>query len=210
MKPTNLTMTSHTSKHQNIDSCKSPLLTLYTTFKNVNHKNMSSINVVKNWSQLHPCVRTVLFIQNDTDPYIISLAREYNWTIDHVPKQSSPGVPVFKDMYFRAKELTNSLFHGFCNGDILFDQNFIFTLKTVSRSILSGHPNSSYLVVGRRKNYKYNNQPLYNLDEVEKVGSSLPFFRIDAEDYFLISGDSFPWHKIPDVVIGRPGEYSNV
>ena len=199
-------MTSHKNKRRNIDLCDSPLLTLYTTFKNVPHKNVSNENVVKNWVQLMPCVRPLLYIQNDTDPYIISLARQYNWIIDNVPKQSSEGVPVFKDMYYRARELVNSPLHGFCNGDILFDQNFIFTLKAVSRSILFGHPDSSFLVVGRRKNYNYHNQPLYNLSEIAKVSSSLPLFRNDAEDYFLISGDTFPWHKIPDIVIGRPGE----
>jgi hypothetical protein len=33
-------------------------------------------------------------------------------------------------------------------------------------------------------------------------------FSPNAEDYFFIAGNRFPWHQVPDVVVGRPA-YDN-
>ena len=72
--------------------------------------------------------------------------------------------------------------------------------------MLTGHPDRSYMVVGQRKNFLIGNQTLYNMDEVQEVIGPLPFYETYAMDYFLISGETFPWHKVPQIVIGRPGE----
>ena len=199
-------MTENTlsAKLANTESCEQPLLTLYTTLKTDPHKNIASTNVILNWAELLPCVQPLLFIQDNTDPSIIRLAQEHSWLIEPVPNVSPIGVPIFKDMYYKARELVNSQFHGYSNGDILYNTNFLTTLKTVAKIQLNGNIDRSYMIVGRRKNYDVSDI-LYKLEDVAAVSSPLSFFKSYAVDYFLISGDSFPWHKIPDIVVGRPG-----
>ena len=52
-------------------------------------------------------------------------------------------------------------------------------------------------------------RPLYKLADIEAKVSreSGSLFIPDAEDYFFFGGE-YPWHKIPEVVMGRPG-YDN-
>ena len=50
---------------------------------------------------------------------------------------------------------------------------------------------------------------LYQPEHVTKVAKKYGrLFRTDAEDYFLVAFNDFPWNRVPDIVIGRPG-YDN-
>ena len=66
------------------------------------------------------------------------------------------------------------------------------------------------LVVGRRTNVLLGNDSLLYLPEnVTQVARQRgQLFRQDAEDYFFIAFNDFPWHLIADIVIGRPA-YDN-
>jgi hypothetical protein len=47
------------------------------------------------------------------------------------------------------------------------------------------------------------------LDDVQRQARTKGrLFISNAQDYFLIAGNRFPWHRIPDIVIGRPA-YDN-
>ena len=187
------------------EPCETPLLTLYTTFKNEPHKKMSSINVIRNWGLFYPCVQPLLFVQNSTDNYLIKLALEHSWIIKSVPKVNHNNVPVFKHMYFKARQLMNSTFHGYSNGDILYDELLLSTLRVVKKLIDQENSSSSYLITGQRRNYNIRQQSLYRSREVKQLARHLSLHGAGAQDYFIIAGDAFPWRKIPDVVIGRDG-----
>jgi len=66
------------------------------------------------------------------------------------------------------------------------------------------------MVIGRRTNVLLGNDSLLYLPEnVTKTARQRgQLFTTDAEDYFFIAFNNFPWHLIRDVVIGRPG-YDN-
>ena len=62
------------------------------------------------------------------------------------------------------------------------------------------------MVVGRRTNVLLDNNThlLYQPEHVTKVARQRgKLFQISAEDYFFIAFNDFPWHRVPDVVIGR-------
>jgi len=63
------------------------------------------------------------------------------------------------------------------------------------------------LVVGRRTNVLLGNDSLLYLPEnVTQAATQL--FIVNAEDYFFIAYNDFPWHLVADVVVGRPA-YDN-
>jgi len=66
------------------------------------------------------------------------------------------------------------------------------------------------LVIGRRTNVLLSNDSLLYLPEnVAKVARQRgKLFLTCAEDYFFIAFNDFPWHRVKDVVIGRPA-YDN-
>ena len=191
-----------------MDICDDPLLTLYTTFRSEPQPNISNTNVILNWAELLPCVQPLLFIQDNTDPSIIRLAQEHSWLIEPVPNVSPIGVPIFKDMYYKARELVNSQFHGYSNGDILYSSNLVATLQAAANTQAS-ELNVSCMIIGRRKNANITDI-LYQTDDVAAISAPLDFFSTNAVDYFLISLRSFPWQNIPDLVVGRPGKYHTI
>ena len=68
----------------------------------------------------------------------------------------------------------------------------------------------STLVIGRRTNVLLGNDSLLYLPEnVTKLAKRRgQLFQTNAEDYFLIAFNNFPWHRIRDVIVGRPA-YGN-
>ena len=65
------------------------------------------------------------------------------------------------------------------------------------------------MVIGRRHDVPVTNETLYLPGDVENAASSKgtlhPPYGID---YFAVAGNHYPWHHVPDLVIGRPG-YDN-
>jgi len=67
------------------------------------------------------------------------------------------------------------------------------------------------MIVGRRTNVLRSNDslPLYLPDDVTTAARQRgKLFQTNAEDYFLIAFNDFPWHLVVDVVVGRPA-YDN-
>jgi len=66
------------------------------------------------------------------------------------------------------------------------------------------------LVVGRRTNVLLGNDSLLYLPEIvtQTARQRGKLFIQDAEDYFFIAFNNFPWHLVADVVVGRPA-YDN-
>jgi len=66
------------------------------------------------------------------------------------------------------------------------------------------------LVIGRRTNVLLSNDSLLYLPEsvTEMARQRGQLFIDNAEDYFFIAVNDFPWHRVKDVVIGRPA-YDN-
>jgi hypothetical protein len=66
------------------------------------------------------------------------------------------------------------------------------------------------LVIGRRTNLPVSDKSaIHRPADVERMARTRGrLFISNAQDYFLIAGNRFPWHRIPDVVVGRPA-YDN-
>ena len=66
------------------------------------------------------------------------------------------------------------------------------------------------LVVGRRTNVLLGNDSLLYLPEnvTQAARQRGQLFDVNAEDYFFIAYNDFPWHLVADVVVGRPA-YDN-
>jgi hypothetical protein len=180
-----------------------PILTLSTTFRPDRYKHRVYFNVIRNWAQLIPYVIPVLYTVN-TDPEIIKLASELGWDVREAPRVNKQKVPHLRGMLQDAITNYKSHFHGYCNGDILFTSDIYHTLTAIKNKRFG-----STLVVGQRSNFHLFDRAVYSLAKVKDIYDyEAQLFRIDAEDYFIVSGDPAPWDSLQDVIIGRPG-YDN-
>jgi len=60
------------------------------------------------------------------------------------------------------------------------------------------------LVIGRRTDVPIRNRTLYKATDVPEVAKlEGKLYRADGMDYFAIAGNRFPWHLVPNLVIGR-------
>jgi len=65
------------------------------------------------------------------------------------------------------------------------------------------------MVIGRRSDVSINNRTIYLPEDVKKVAKADGKLHSSyGIDYFAIAGNNYPWHKVPDLVIGRPA-YDN-
>ena len=69
---------------------------------------------------------------------------------------------------------------------------------------------NSTLVIGRRTNVRVNDKlGLYLPDDVTESAKKGKLFLFSAEDYFIMTANGYPWHRVPkDLVVGRVG-YDN-
>ena len=213
-----------------------PLMTLFTTMVNKSSKTLINSITIRNWAQFGPIVKPVLFLSAEqNNSALASDARKHSWDVLLVMQTNKYGTPVFKDMFTRVREKYSTVFHGYSNGDILYDYTLPKTLQAVADILPKLN---STLLVGMRKNlnmtkylnYKYGLSNItlkINVDDVVKrygnqnithpwcqqevfklaQGRAVPFSP-QAMDYFFLSNHLFPWHEVKDVVIGRPG-YDN-
>jgi hypothetical protein len=145
-----------------------------------------------------------MYVTNNTfdNNTLSTVACRLGWEVLDVPRVSSYGVPYLKEMYKNtAQQFPGCAFYGYSNGDILYTRGLVDTLTAVNkvRKTLG-----RILVVGRRTNTPCCDQPLYLPDDVtlaSRQNGSL--FISDAEDYFFIASNVFPWERIRDVVVGR-------
>lgn len=182
-----------------------PLLAMFTTFKNKADRFTIHSNVLHNWAQYKPVIQPILYAYQ-TDERLTTMATSLGWLVFPTPRLSKNGVPFFKDMYFHAQQQVDSVFYGYFNGDLLFDDGLVDTLLLVERFLDQLHDT---MIVGMRSNFPMRGEQLYNKTEVARVArTKSKLFRPDAEDYFVIAHNSFPWESLTDIVIGRPA-YDN-
>ena len=195
----NATSKNSTTKHPQ-------LITLFTTFKHYEGKGVTYRNTIRNWALLAPFVRPVLYYPFGED-YLTEFARTNGWSVYKCPRSSKYGVPVLRSMFLHAQEINDTTsFYGYANGDILFSNNLVATLKALRTDNATFN---QLLVVGRRTNYNFKeNEEIYNLDPVYRYATAGKLFTTDAQDFFISTHSGFPWDSIPDFVVGRVG-YDN-
>ena len=109
----------------------------------------------------------------------------------------------------------DSVFYGYCNGDLLFHSDLIPALYSISQHMQKGEIKRNVFMVGRRVNYDHMDVRsipagiIQNQDEIiSQYASKGYLFQTDAEDYFFFTKNCLPWSSLAEVVIGRPG-YDN-
>ena len=122
------------------------------------------------------------------------------------------GTPYLRNMYRRSMEKHDSFFYSYVNADILFTQDLVTSLCSLRSSMESKKrlANRRVLIVGRRMNYPLQMSDKINTttsDEYEKFADRLQqkselFSRV-AQDYFVVTKETFDWRGMPQYVIGR-------
>ncbi|XP_067651731.1 uncharacterized protein [Haliotis asinina] len=181
-----------------------PLLTMFTTWPANDREHTVRNNTLKNWAKLKPHVRPVFFSCNMKEANDII---QHGWEVLPVSKTAALGVPVLKYMFLDAIRRFKSNFYAYSNGDILFDEGLINTLRTVVSAYFP--PTNPILITGQRTNVQ--NVTAAEATKMERLSTIAKqrgkLFITLAEDYF-ITDSTFPWGKIPGIVIGRPA-YDN-
>ena len=193
----------------NIQTSPRYLCTWFTTFKELDGRQQIHLNTLSNWAKFIPLSQPVLFSSNLTRRYD-SIARNLGWHVYEIPRTNDYGTPYISDMVEVIMNGTyDSIFYGFANGDILFDNSLYHTLMSVV-AYKHNQTNATVLVTGRRTNYKLSSkltQPISEFYDVEQLGIRGKLFSANAEDYFLFTSN-FPRHLFKNLVLGRPG-YDN-
>ena len=134
------------------------------------------------------------------------LAKEYGWDVYPNNRTNPSGASVLKDMFILAQQKYNALFYAFANGDILFDNGLVDTLESI---LFHNAEHERIYITGNRLNTNMERimRPLFTTEDVGTWAQSKTEKRIQysAQDYFVISKNSFDWSLYPDLVIGRPG-----
>ena len=176
-----------------------PLLTLFTTWKSAKSKYIAYNNTVKNWMKLLPYVSSPVVFTNDK--FLSEQCKAEGWYALPIGRTAAGGAPVLKDMFREVMTRFQSLFYAFSNADILYDNSLIQTLFATAKT---QDLNKPILMVGIRTNVQ-NVMPheVITWDAMKSTAKRRgKLFLRNAEDYFITSF-SYPWHSIPDVVIGR-------
>ena len=185
------------------------LFTWFTTFKITKNRHLIHLNTLVSWAKFIPFMQPVLFSSNSSQEYD-SIARDLGWHVYEIPRTNEYGTPYISDMVDVIMNGTyDSVFYGFANGDILFDNSLVATLTSIIKNVTS-LPLASILLIGQRTNYKMSENftvSVADFHHIEQLRRKGRLFSNNAEDYFIFSED-FPRHLFKDLVIGRPA-YDN-
>ncbi|KAK3611763.1 hypothetical protein CHS0354_014112 [Potamilus streckersoni] len=171
------------------------ILTLITTFKTDYEMDPEKVLTFRSH------VRLLLYTKN-------TLADDngifFNWNIFPILRSSESGI-LTKAMFKLAKELYNTNWYGYFNGDILLTEDILETLEYVS-SVLDNFPKASFLIIGRRINvFNVTSEEVRKINGIKEIAKSRgSSYEIDSNDYF-ITNKYFPWDKMPEIVIGPSG-----
>lgn len=194
------------------------LMTWFTTFKETTAREVIQQSTLVNRGQfLTSNIQPVLFVTNTTRSYE-HLARANGWHVRDVPRSNQFGSPFISDMIevITSSPYQNSIFFGFANGDILFDESLVTTLKSIAGILASNKHDSSknlttpVLIVGRRTDSHIGGNAtelisdMFYVEQLRRIGK---LHAISSADYFIFTAD-FPWHLFDGLVIARPG-YDN-
>jgi hypothetical protein len=121
------------------------------------------------------------FFSDDAD--LLNKIKSKGWDVQR-PSKTAIGIPILKYMYLDAMKTYRSKFCAYVNGDILFTQSLIDTLRFIASSseINQTHP---MLIVGQRTNVKnvgeQHASTHENIIKISKTGKLFPEY---SEDYF--------------------------
>ena len=161
---------------------------VFSTFKHTEARSTIEANTRKCFDNMGGRIHTVWF--NDTDI-----------------EQNAHGTPVLRDMYVRVfARFPDADTYTYANGDLLMDTGFLNTADAIVAAATEGSVSARFLVVGRRTNVKWNND--FDIRDFDAHFSTGTLFRPDAQDYFVVSKQTFDWRNIPAFVVGRPA-YDN-
>ncbi|GAB1597433.1 uncharacterized protein LOC115213164 [Argonauta hians] len=182
------------------------LLILTTTWINTKEKRNIHRNTGKLWSLSPEFMQPIAYMENSEIFQTeygedMETLRNIGWLVKPIPKFSCGNVPVLKSMMLDAiKMFRNSTFYGFANSDIVFDEGLVKTLQSINKTKIRESP---LLIIGQRTNVNFTDgrtiNRLQNVSEIAKTGSLMEGIAID----YFITNNRFPWHLIPDLVIGR-------
>ncbi|XP_014787946.1 uncharacterized protein LOC106881932 [Octopus bimaculoides] len=180
------------------------LLVLVTTWKLSPEKLAVYENTVHIWGNWPLLVQPVLYtpaIPGDkVNNSQLDMHLGKTWKIQNVSKVACGQIPVLKSMIVDVlASFTNYDFYGYANGDILFDESLINTLKSIKEKIPQNKP---ILIVGQRINVNFTNRNHVAISDILQIAQSGYLMKGVAVDYF-ITNQHFPWHKILDLVVGR-------
>ena len=130
------------------------------------------------------------------------------WFDDNQVETNIHGTPVLRSMYLEAfRTHPNADTYTYVNGDLLTDDGFVRTADAVVWASRTKILPPRFLVVGQRTNVDWVGKTAPN--DFEKHMGEGKLFQKDAQDYFIVTKDTFDWRtEIPAFVIGRPA-YDN-
>lgn len=181
------------------------LLVLVTTWNFSPEKFAVYITTAHIWASWPLLVQPILYksplYRNNVNHSVLDIYLRKHWKIYNIPKVACGQIPVLKSMVLHAlTAFADHEFYGYANGDILFDESLIKTLKSIREKIPQERP---ILVVGQRTNVNFTNRGyILNSDRILQLAQSGVLMKGVAIDYF-ITNRQFPWHLVLDLVIGR-------
>ncbi len=82
-----------------------------------------------------------------------AMALHYGWKVFQIPSFNKYGTPFFLPMFNKSMELGKSIFYGFSNGDILFEDGLTETLLAIKAALNTCNVTSiPFLIIGQRRN----------------------------------------------------------
>ncbi|CAG2242157.1 unnamed protein product [Mytilus edulis] len=178
---------------------KKSLLTLFTSWSEDKGKYICRNNTINNWNLLHENVVRILFTN---DAALSDRVKSMGWKVLPITKVGTTGVPILKYMFYATMAAEDSLFYAYANGDILFTDGLIKSIKAVKKSKLGGA--RDLLMIGRRydvRNVSKNEATNY-YKLITAVKSRGDLHRPEGIDYFILK-KTYPLQDFPDLVIGR-------
>ena len=181
-----------------------------TTVSNRTEKLNVYTNTIRNWAEFLPTIQPVLFTTFESGP-LIDIAKQYGWHVYPAPEVNPYGIPVLKSLFqSEYKYYKGAYLFGFANGDMLFDDGL---LKTIKLMYQHNEKLGTGVMHGVRFNYNMSlggtTKPLWQISTVRMLAESRTLTQLfrplyfDAADYLFVTAD-YPFQKIKPVVIGRP------
>ena len=190
-----------------------PLITLFTTFKDIPSRRTVNTNTLRYWAKLRPQVQPVLYVEPGSSDYLTELAKAEGWLVYNAPRLRH-GYPLLKDMFLHAtyNVTPHTFFVGYANSDILFTRDLMETLVFLTKINGGFLKEKGLLMSGRRiitlvEDIKFEENGKYI--DYSVMGNLETVYDADvAIDYFITTRNGYPWKVVPDFVIGKPG-YDN-
>lgn len=140
--------------HNSVKRKKRATLTLFTTVYNNATKLPVFNNTMNHWTHMMPVLQPVLFVTpnvtlfEENTFYLMERACSLGWDVAIAPNTNDESYPLIRSMFQASYHLYNSKWHGYSNGDILFDQSLFTALDTILNyaSLLN-----NYTLVGGRR-----------------------------------------------------------